>query len=420
MLTAPPRSAKATAQSDLEALIEEARRRARRRRVGYAIAAMLAAGALLAGLLSLTGGGGGGPPSADGPFANGPGAPAPGIHNQGASNTKAVPLGPRSDRFLRTVTLPPSAAPQVVREAFAARRFSSAAPRLAARLRSARGTTVLWASPAHGGGWCQGLQEPRLRFTKTSVSCLWPNAWMQRSVPVSGYDSILFWGRVPQASMRTLQVRFGDGRTTSLPTRDGFFLYRVPEHVLVHTGPRSLLALDRQGRRVAGVTTVFGPPPSLEIFGGIRRPPGGAVLARKYALVERPTQAGRASIWAAPSYAAPARCTWLQVGRAVFGGGCRRYQPPRRGLSEVVPLRIQVRGQILNLLWGQVGSDVAELALRFQNGSETTLPIEKGAFLYPVPTSRWIKGRRPAFLIARSATGRTVGKRLLIEYTLAS
>jgi hypothetical protein len=242
---------------------------------------------------------------------------------------------------------------------------------------------------------------------------------MLRKIPVNGYDSVLLWGRVPQASMRSLRLRFGDGRSVGVPTRSGFFLYRVPEQVLVHTGPRSLLALDRRGRRVADEPALFGPPLSLEFFGGIRRPPGGAVLARRHELMERPTSAGRASVWAAPSFAAPARCTWLQVGRAVYGGGCRRYRPPRRGLSEVVPLRIPIHGQALNLLWGQVGSDVTELALRFQDGSQATLPIQEGTFLYPVPESRWIKGRRPAFVLARDAAGRRVGKRLLIEYTLA-
>src|SRR5437764_5213194 len=82
-------------------------------------------------------------------------------------------------------------------------------------------------------------------------------------------------------------------------------------------------------------------PPVLP-FGGIRRPPGGAELRHQHELLARTTAFGQASIWAAPDYGAgPSRCTWLKVGRAVYGGMCRRYQPhrryhpPGRGLLEV-------------------------------------------------------------------------------------
>ena len=200
--------------------------------------------------------------------------------------------------------------------------------------------------------------------------------------------------------------------------RSGFFLFHVPDRVLAHAAPRALVANDEQGRRVAREPILF--PGFMDSgFGGTQHPPGGAALARKHQLVARATPVGLASIWAAPSFAAPARCTWLQIGRAVYGGGCRRYQPPRQGLSEVVPLRIRVKAQVLTLLWGQVGSDVASLDVLFQDGSERSLSHRRGVFLYPVPRSRWSAGHRPAFLVARDARGRILGKRLLFEYTLA-
>jgi hypothetical protein len=228
----------------------------------------------------------------------------------------------------------------------------------------------------------------------------------------------LFWGRVPQKSVRSLRLRLGDGSSLSVPIRNGFLLFRVPERLLVHTAARALLAYDKQGRLVAreSFPSLLSP---VQFFGGIGRPPGGAELAHKHQLLARDTPAGRASIWAAPFSGAPNRCTWLQVGRATYGGGCRSYQPPRRGLSEVAPLRIRIKGRVLNLLWGQVGRDVANLEVRFQDESEISLPFSNGVFLYPVPRSRWAVGRRPAFLIARDTQGRTLGKRLLFEFTLA-
>jgi hypothetical protein len=162
-------------------------------------------------------------------------------------------------------------------------------------------------------------------------------------------------------------------------------------------------------------------------FFGLRRPPGGAELRHQHELLVGSTAFGKVAIWAAPSYGAPARCTWLKVGRAVYGGMCRLYQPPGRGLLDVVPLRLVINGRILNLLWGQVGTAVSTLTVRFQNGSEVRLPLSRRrdalelrarqrVFLYPIPRSHWATGRRPALLIARDTRGRTVGKPVLFRY----
>ncbi len=187
-------------------------------------------------------------------------------------------------------------------------------------------------------------------------------------------------------------------------------------------------------RRVPWFHPAPGFYPAPGFFGGLRRPPGGAELRHEHELLAQRTAFGQLAIWAAPSYGAPARCTWLKVGRAVYGGMCRLYQPPGRGLLDVVPLRLAIDGRILNLLWGQVGTAVATLTVRFQNGNEISLPLSKlkrpeptrvtrvalqRVFLYPIPRPHWAKGRRPALLIARDAAGRTVGKPLLFKYTLA-
>ena len=233
-----------------------------------------------------------------------------------------------------------------------------------------------------------------------------------------GYWPGLFLGRVPQRAARTLRLRLEDGNSLAVPIRSGFFLFRVPDRVLAQVAPRAFLAYDAQGRLVAR-ESLPSPLAFPSFFGGIQQPPGGAELAHKREVVVRETPVGPASIWAAPSFAAPARCTWLQIRRAVWGGGCRRYEPPRRGLSEVVPLSVRAKGRIVNLLWGQVGGDVAKLDVRFQDATEKRLQVTKGVFLYPVLGSHWVRGHRPAFLIARDTRGRTLRKRLLFEFTLA-
>lgn len=250
-----------------------------------------------------------------------------------------------------------------------------------------------------------------------SVSCLWPG-WMRRRVPVTGYLPFEYWGRVPQRGLVSLHLRLGDGRSLSVPTRNGFFLFRVPDRVLAHTGPIALRALDAQGRVVAH-ERLFSPFPEPMVFGGITHPPGGAAVARERRLVVRPTPVGLASIVTAPSSLAPTRCTWLQIGRAAFGGGCRRDNPPRRGLDEVVPLQVRVEGKPLRLLWGHAGSDVARLEVIFQDGGKKVLPVKHGVFLYAIPSAHWVTGHRPAFLVARSRAGKQLAKRLLYEFTLA-
>jgi hypothetical protein len=180
--------------------------------------------------------------------------------------------------------------------------------------------------------------------------------------------------------------------------------------------------------------------PAFPGFGGIRRPPGGAELRHEHELLARKTAFGEASIWAAPSYDAPAQCTWLKVGRAVWGGMCRLHQPPGRGLLDVVPLRLPIKGRIFNVLWGQVGTAVARLTVRFQNRREIRIPLSRrarpmpsrrdhvalqrvflfpvlssqwgAAFLFPLPSSPWGVDDRPALLIARDRSGRTVGRPL--------
>jgi hypothetical protein len=152
-------------------------------------------------------------------------------------------------------------------------------------------------------------------------------------------------------------------------------------------------------------------------FGGIRKPPGGAQLKHKHQLLVEPTAVGKAAIWTAPDWAVRGSCAWLTIGHAVYGGECRRSQPPRRGLSEVVLLSLRIRGETVNLLWGNVGSDVDTLRLRFQDGSVTTLPLTDGVFFRVLPRQRGLVGHRPTRLTVRDKSHRTLSKR--IQFTFA-
>lgn len=148
-------------------------------------------------------------------------------------------------------------------------------------------------------------------------------------------------------------------------------------------------------------------------FGGIRKPPGGAALRHKHRLLLQGTAVGPAAIWVAPDWAVRGNCAWLTIRRAVYGGECRRAEPPRHGLSEVVPLRLQISGHSLPLLWGHVGSDVASVHVRFQDGTTTRLPVSDGVFFHVFPGRRWLAGHRPSLLVARDSDGFAFRKRLI-------
>ncbi|HEU5477145.1 MAG TPA: hypothetical protein VFU64_04850 [Gaiellaceae bacterium] len=148
-------------------------------------------------------------------------------------------------------------------------------------------------------------------------------------------------------------------------------------------------------------------------FGGIRKPPGGADLRHKHRLLLQGTVVGPAAIWVAPDWAVRGSCAWLTIGGAVYGGECRRFEPPRRGLSQAVPLHLQINGHFLTLLWGDVGHDVASLEVHFQDGTTARLPLTDGLFFRVFPKQRWLAGHRPAWIVARDNDGFAFRKRLI-------
>jgi hypothetical protein len=180
-------------------------------------------------------------------------------------------------------------------------------------------------------------------------------------------------------------------------------------------GQRSGAAGSRGASPVAGQLAslaVHRPVYFVYGFGGIRKPPGGAALRHKHELIAQSTVVGPAAIWAAPDWAVRGSCAWLTIGRAVDGGECRRSPSPR-GLWEVVPIHLRIKGQSLTLLWGHAGSDVASLDVRFQDGTTTRLPRTDSVFFHVFPKQRWVVGHRPAWLVARGRDGRALRVRLI-------
>ena len=335
--------------------------------------------------------------------------------NEGSHQDRLTRIPPKGVQPLRAVSLPPTAVPENVRNIFALHRFALE-PRKVAEIPSGPGKLVLWASPARGGGWCSGLQRPRGGPWGLHVQCQWPKPRFGPFAP-SIEDSSLYWGRTTVKRAKELRITLDNGRALPVPLRDGFFLYRIPNAVLVRAAPRALVAYDRSGTELGRMNVAF-EPPRFQPGTMLPRPPGAAILVRKREIVSRSSRVGKVSLWEAPSWAGPGRCWWMQVRRAVAGGGCKRLEPRPRSLWEVVPAQLAVGKTKLDVLWGQAGPDVRELSVRFQDGRELALPIVHGFFLYPVPPEQMAQGHRPAFVIARGQDGGVIRKKTLLAFTI--
>jgi hypothetical protein len=326
-------------------------------------------------------------------------------------------LKPGPLAFMRSVKVPETGAPPAVRRAFSLHRFAGS-PRRAARLRTGRQALTLWVSGHRGGGWCELLQRPRQRLDRYSVMCHW---WKAEYGAFGGSygGPELFIGRAAVSPGRRLLLRFTDGRFIRIPTNNGFYLFRVPERNLLRSAPRALVLADEDGE-VARQRVPNPYSERLPIFmtAGLRRP-GGVDLSRSSRVLARPTAVGTAALYAAPSRLRPATCSWLRIRRAAYGGGCVRDDRPSASLWTVAPLRLQVRGHEVQVLWGHVGSDFANVELRFQDGRRLRLHKRRGLFLYVVPRSKRARGHRPAILLGRDRRGKVLRKELLLTYVWA-
>lgn len=317
--------------------------------------------------------------------------------------------------FMRTVSIEPTGAPPVVRRAFAAHRWAGP-PRAAARLATSRGRAVLWVAPLRGRGWCEGLQLPRTRFTGRTITCRW---WRGSNGPFGGgfVGPALFEGRAAVTNGRELRLRFGDGSSVRIPTRDGFYLYRVAQKRLIRAEPRVLLLRERH--RVIGRLRLSSPYGGPLVTGSALHRPGGIDTARARRVLAATTRAGRVAIFSAPSKLAPATCWWLWIRRGTYGSGCVGNHRDTTSLWSVAPLRARVHGNEIWLLWGRAGSDFAPLELRYQDGRRVPLARKHGYLLHVVRGPERVRGHRPALLIGRGANGRVLRRQLLLPFAWA-
>jgi len=212
-----------------------------------------------------------------------------------------------------------------------------------------------------------------------------------------------------------LQLLFRDGGRLSVSTKDGFFLFRVPDQRLVRTPPTALVVV--RGRSEIArerFLDVFG----MQLLTPGRRP-AGAIMTRARRVIVRRTRQGPAAIFLAPSKFRRAHCWWLHVARGSYGSSCVRDSKSTSSIWSVKPLRLSVRGHEVDVVWGRIGSDYPRLGLRFQDGRRRQLARTGSYYLYVVSGRDRARGHRPASVVARDASGRIVKKELLLTFTWA-
>jgi hypothetical protein len=97
------------------------------------------------------------------------------------------------------------------------------------------------------------------------------------------------------------------------------------------------------------------------------------------------------------------------------GGGCQATT----AVDPKHPIQVGLRGAGANdkvvLMYGETANNVAQLELKFRDGTVTTIPLTNQFFLYEVPAAHFAPDRRPSTLIARDADGVEVGAQRILD-----
>lgn len=270
--------------------------------------------------------------------------------------------------------------------------------RVAAVLESSAGTAYLFSVPNAralcGWVWIEGQRGYQGRPDMSGVCGSSQTTFFAITrQPVEGRLVLLLLGRASDGVER-ITLRFGE-RTVDLPLTGRWFFAELAEE------PTALISYDTAGRVVD----------EHEIRLDL---PRGAPAPQP-----RPAGPGRN---VAEISARDGEVIALDVAPASDGGYCMTVRSDRRrpnaGCSIPMPSPREIGVTAMNfgggapdgvlLLVGPVGSDVATLELRYENGRVAPVPLRDGWVLFEVDRANYVQGRRPESLVARSASGRVI------------
>lgn len=294
--------------------------------------------------------------------------------------------------------------------------------KLAAFLDASTGPVYLWVAPSDRGdclfkqivGTEQPDGSPNLGGGCSGGTT--PINWTVSATRVrDGRLVALLSGSVAEAVVR-LEL-LSEGKTVSVPLQGHYFLVELPgggDRPNPEIPTLELVAYDEAGKELARQESRAQLNPSGRGSGPPQRPQPIDLNGRVPLIEIKTRRTGRPiQLYVIENTAERdgQRCRVL-VSPGGTGSGCGGRSPKPTEVS-VHPNQIGSAPRGMFLLWGEVGSEIAQLELRFEDGRVERLPLAKQFALYQVDSADFIAGRRPLVLIGRDASGKVVGERKL-------
>lgn len=260
---------------------------------------------------------------------------------------------------------------------------------------------TLWAAPTKNGGFCWALPDLLSACSRRDA----PVA--VRSVETPG-DSGLIGGHVLDRATERLQLRYEDGDEAevpiawvSAPISAGLFVVEVPQEHLVQGHRAALLtAYDAAGEPVAEHRFANSDPALETAADGL---PRAADRSQIRTVIDAHGSSGtRRTLVVAP--ATDGRICYAY--RA--GSGCVE----RRRTGSALDLGIQNTGTAV-LLFGTTGGDIANIELRFRDGSRNRLLPAAGFVLVEIPEKHHPARRRLHTIVGYDVEGSEITRKTI-------
>ncbi|MDX6439556.1 MAG: hypothetical protein QOF45_2139 [Gaiellaceae bacterium] len=270
---------------------------------------------------------------------------------------------------------------------------------VAAVLDSSVGRVYLFSSPNSRGGcvstWIEGDRgyQGRLNIGSVCGGESGQSFYAFGEQEYEGKQVRLFSGRAGDGVAR-VALAFGE-RVVDVPLTGRTFLAELPNW------PDGFISYAKDG-------TVLERRPFLRA-GGLpspTRPPHQVTKAREIASIQARNGAEGVRLFVADA-SDGGYCQIVRSDRTAANRGCS-VPPP--GATEIAVGAMNYGGAPggILLLVGPVGSDIASLELRYQDGRRADVSLHDGWVLYEVEPRDYVTGRRPTVLLGRDANGREV------------
>jgi hypothetical protein len=291
----------------------------------------------------------------------------------------------------------------------------------AADLRTGGECIIALGGPFNGGTCRFGPAKARYAVLASSGS------W--GSPPHGSFGNrVTIFGRALSPRASAIVFRYKDGTDQMLTLNHGWFMFEVPRaHEVYGHQPTRIDVVDVAGATVATQADPFGlvqlklpkierPIPATERT-LVREPLGwrGAFVELQDARGDRGSQCMR--VYNTLDHVQTRSWTCRSIAKVTFIG--RGKIAPLRPVTFELPRRTVTDGKPGGYLYarGWVGAKVASLELRFQDSTVVTIPLHDRLFVYVVPPARWVRGKRPSYVVARDGSGRAIYRQFL--YPLA-